>query len=210
MAARVYRWARATAVRYVISMLRSLALVAALTATVAAAPYKETLSKSDVTSIVSARQAALPKVAPDVSQCNTFLDTYNKGPEHDIEQADLAAKCFRTAGSLGLAIQNWIVFLRYAPNGPNASDAWRELGSACEAAALFDRAADAYETFAKKYGADKHAKDLMIRATCIRRQLGDTHADDDFAYLNRSVRPALDSATLCDYVRPIAMPTAAP
>ncbi len=191
-------------------MSRVLVVTLALTATVSAAPYKEALSKPQITAITTAVRAALPKVAPDTSMCSLILDEYNKDPQHEIERTALAAKCFRTAGALGAAIHNWIVFLRYAPKSPNASEAQRDLGSACEAAALFDRAADAYETFAKNYAGDKHAKDLMIRATCIRRQLGDTHADDDFAYLTRSFRPALDSATLCDSIRPIAMPAAAP
>ncbi len=191
-------------------MLRVLALAVALTATAAAAPYKEALSKPEIEAIVSAVHAALPKVSASVSKCTAMFDAYNKDPEHGIEQTALAARCFRNAGALGQAIQSWIVFLRYAPNSPNAIEAQRDLGNACEAAALFDRAADAYETFAKKYAADKHAKDLMIRATCIRRQLGDAKADDDLTYLTRSFRPAIDSATLCDSIRPIAMPAAAP
>jgi hypothetical protein len=191
-------------------MIRSIALVLVLCGVADAGPYKETLTKAEVAAIVKATQDALPKVDPGVTKCNVYLDGYNKDPEHNIDQIPLAAKCFRAAGALSAAITNWNVFIKYEPSSKDAVEATRELGRAYEAGGFFDRAADSYETYAKKYAGEKDAKDLMTRAVCIRRQLGDTKADADANYLVRVFKGPTDADALCDQVRPIAMPTKTP
>lgn len=192
-------------------MTRLVVLVLVLSAVAAhAAPYKETLSKAEVDAIVKATQDALPKVDPAVSKCSVYLDNYNKDPEHNIGQIPLAAKCFRAAGALSAAITNWNTVIKYIPNSKDALEATRELGRAYEAAAIYDRAAEAYERYAKIYAGEKDAKELMTRAVCIRRQLGDSRADADTKYLVQTFRYPPDPDAVCDNVRPIAMPAKSP
>src|SRR5262249_46799714 len=120
-----------------------------------------------------------------------------------------AARCFRAAGSLGLAIQLWRLVTDRYPAAKEAVEATRELGPAYEAAGRVADAAHWNDVYAKKYAGEKDAADRMTRAVCTWRQLGMAEdADRGFKYLRATwgKKRTLDSATLCDQVRPIVVP----
>ena len=177
-----------------------------------AGPYKETLAKPDIEAIVKAIQAALPKVDQvAVKQCQPALDAYNKDPEGSVDKLGAGAACFRAAGSIGTAIRLWRTVEQYDRDATRKRDAIRGLASAYEAAADFSHAADYAERYLAEYGRDKDASDLLARAICIRRQLGDADAAErDVKRWRGTFKTKIDPDTLCDHLRPIAMPAKAP
>lgn len=177
-----------------------------------AGPFKETLAKPDIEAIVKAIQAALPKVdQAAVKQCQPYLDAYNKDPEGSLDKVGAGAACFRAAGSIASAIQLWRTVETYDGDATRKRDAIRGLASAYEAAADFSQAAAYAEKYVAEYGRDKDAPDLLSRAICIRRQLGDAEAAErDVKRWRGTLKTKIDPDTLCDHLRPIAMPAKAP
>jgi hypothetical protein len=189
--------------------MKRVAAMMLVAATAAAAPFKETLSKAEVDTIVDAIEKALPPVdQAAVAKCQLFLDAYNKAPSAPdaIQHVVAAGSCFRAAGSLGAAIMSWTTAERYG-TAADMHVAIRELGPVYEAAARFDRAATYYEMFASQFANEPDAYDRLQRALCIRRQLGDERAatTDAEKYQRWAKR---NPATACDSLRPIAMPLA--
>jgi hypothetical protein len=196
-------------------MTRALVIVLAVAAPAAAGPFKETLKRDEIVAIEKAIQDALPKPDPAiVKKCQVELDAYNKAPDaaDALDHVTAAATCFRSAGSLGAAIQMWNIVAKYASSTKMAvqkRDATHELAIAYEAAAMFDDAAKFDEQFVKTYGKDDDdTRERLAHAICIRRQLGDEReATSDAAYWTHIFRRVkLDANTLCDSLRPIAMP----
>ncbi|HEY4180680.1 MAG TPA: hypothetical protein VGM90_27735 [Kofleriaceae bacterium] len=187
------------------------------TATAYAGPFKETLSKDEITKAVKAVQAALPPVdAAARTKCQPMLDEYNSAPESKPGLILSAAECFRAAGALGASIMMFQTAYKYPVKGKGA-ETLRELAAAQEAAAIYDGAAEHYEAYWGDYGpgtleAQADAAMFLVRATCIRRQLGDeSHANADFKSLaSADHKTRYDANKLCDAIRPIAMPAKAP
>ncbi|HEY4059029.1 MAG TPA: hypothetical protein VGM39_20580 [Kofleriaceae bacterium] len=196
--------------------MRNLVIATILaSATAYAGPFKETLSKEEIAQITKAVQAALPPIdATARTKCQPLLDEYNKAPEAKTELVMEAAKCLRSAGALGAAVIAFKTAYKYPAKG-QAPEALRLAADGEEAAAFYDSAASDYEGYYAQYGVTPGITDattLMIRATCIRRQLGDEEkANKDLGSLNltpklNKAKPKYDGNTLCDTIRPIAMP----
>jgi len=181
--------------------MRALALVMAMSATALAAPPKP-VSRAEREKIIAARQAALPPVdQTKVARCQTFLDAYNKDPAHGDDQVVQAARCFADAGALSAAMTAWRIVVKYQPTKPAAKAAMRELGGLYERAADFADAAQWDENYWGRYSSEPDAKQKLVRAACIRFQLGDALATRDVARLHA------DANTLCDSIHPIELPT---
>ena len=78
---------------------------------------------------------------------------------------------------------------------------------------MFDLAAEKYEQFAKKYANELEAPRLIVRAACIRFQLGDAAtADADLAFASKAFKKASIAPrdSVCDNVHPIEMPATSP
>jgi hypothetical protein len=182
-----------------------LSIVSVATTAFAAPPSK--IARADLEKIVVARQAALPPVDKvKAAECKKYLDAYNKDPEHSDDQVVEAARCFAVAGAIGAAIAEWNLVTRYQPAKRAAMEATRGLASLYERAAQFDRAAEWHENYAGRYGGEKDAKEHLVRAACLRFQLGyDSEANRDVMKL-RARDKTVDVATLCDSLHLIEMP----
>jgi hypothetical protein len=184
--------------------MRSIVLMLAVSANAVAAPPAK-LSRDELLKISAARQAALPPVdKTKAARCQRFLDAYNKDPAHGDDQAVQAARCLQDAGAIAAAIQQWQLVMKYQPTKPAAKEATRELGGLYERAALFDSAAEWDESYWGHYASDADARQKLVRATCIRFQLGDG-ATRDLTRLRSGTKP-IDANTLCDAIHPIEMP----
>lgn len=179
-----------------------------LTSTAFAGEFKETVAPADREAIVKAIQGNLPPVdkAAVEKKCQPMLDEYNKAPEASVDKAFEAATCLKAAGSLGAAITTFKLYQRYGKDPAKQKDTLRGLASAYEAAAYFAEAAATNEELAKTYAGEKDAKERLVRATCLRRQLGeDDAAKKDALLLERQFKMKTGDA-LCAKVKPIAMP----
>ena len=180
-----------------------------LSSTAFAGEFKETLPKAEIRAISEAIQKNLPPVdKAAVPTCQALLDEYNKDPDNSVDKVFEAATCFRAAGSLGSAIRMFQLYQTYGKDKAKQRDALRALADTHEAAAFFWEAASENEQFARKYAGEKDAKERMVRAACIRRQLGDDReAKADGAYLERMPKGKITADdALCLNVRPIVMP----
>jgi hypothetical protein len=196
----------------VVSAMRNILLLLLLTAPAAAAPFKETVPAKDRDAIVKAVRAALPPInAAATPACQLALDKYNKDPQANLDSAFDAATCYRSAGNVGIAVLLWRTYYTYGSDGAKKRDALRALASGYEAVARFDEAAGYAEKFAAEFAGEQDAAERLIRATCIRRQLGQQkEANADMKQLTTAFKIQVDPDTLCDAVRPIAMPAQKP
>ena len=182
-----------------------------LSSTALAGAFPETLAKADRDAIVTAIQASLPPVdKAAVAKCQPLMDEYNKAPEQNVDKVFEAAGCYRAAGSLGAAVAMFKLYERYGKDAARKLETLRALATTLETAAMFSDAAAAGERYAKTYAGEKDAKERLVRAICIRRQLGDDReATNSGAYLERRYKTKADGA-LCATIRPIAMPAKKP
>ena len=174
-----------------------------------AAPLKEQLTKDEIKAASEAAVAALPKVDSAAASDCQAKHKQLEAPDPKPDEIASAARCFRAAGSLGASVQLWRTLIQRHPNSKEAVEATRALGPAYEAAGRFDQAAESNATYAKKYPKEPDALDRMTRAVCTWRQLGIAdEAERGFKFLQTvyGAKRKLDSATLCDQVRPIVVP----
>ncbi len=174
-----------------------------------AAPFREQLTRDEIKAASDAVVAALPKV--DVAAARQCEATHKQALSADAKPDELAAaaRCYRAAGSLGLAIQLWRILIQRHPVTKEAMEGSRALGPAYEAAGQFEEAAKSNVTYAKKYAAEQDARERMTRAVCTWRQLGladDAERGYQFLHATWGRKHKLDPATLCDQVRPIVVP----
>ena len=201
-----------------------LLVLAGASAIALADPASILLSKDQIVAAEKAAQANLPPVDQSkLAECQK-LRAQIKMDAPTAPELFALGKCFRSAGSLGAAITIWerlsqrYPTVRY-PTAPEREDAEQQLGSAYEAAGLFDKAADAYDNYVYgEYGLRdgktsthdldvwvRGRLDLEIRAVCIWEQLGrNEKVTKRLAFLTRHAQ--LDPAHLCDANRPIQPP----
>ena len=202
------RWSNSVAI-----LITFAAMLLAIPAS--AEPFKETLPRGERLAIPEAIQKALPKVDQAAAkECEAKYEPKKLEPTTDPDRAADAAACFRKAGSLGVAILLWRTVRIKAPRAKLKAEMVRDLAVAYEAAGQFDDAASSYLDYLFLYYEDnptgprrpKDAVELLTRTTCIYRQLGiEDGARRAFSELQR-VSKTIASETLCDHVRPIAMP----
>ncbi len=193
----------------------------ALTAAGPARAFPGHLTKDQFVAAQKAARAKLPPVDEAMVATCKAQEQGAYDADHKARSAtelNAVARCYRKAGALGLAIQAWKVLLQtfykqgYIEN-LEIKPALRELGSAYEAAADYDEAAQQYRTYATRYSAEPDAADKLIRAICIWSQLGD---DDDakkaFQDLGKLRRGKVqdDPDTMCDAVHAIVVPDTTP
>jgi tetratricopeptide (TPR) repeat protein len=114
-----------------------------------------------------------------------YLDIYNRNPEAAENDQVLynAGVCFEEGKSISLAIQAFNTLEKYYPNSKITARAIARLGKAYGDIAYYDRAADKYELYAKKYAGEKDAYDVMSDAVFFRKGIGDDpKAIDDTKY----------------------------
>jgi tetratricopeptide (TPR) repeat protein len=208
-------------------MIRLVTIIGLLVASTATAgPFKETLSRADRDAIVQAIQSALPKVDKTAfDQCRARYDPLTIAPDTDPDTAADAAACYRKAGNLGLAISSWKLVRQRAPRSKLKPEMVRELAVTYEAAADFRAAAIAYEDYIELYyenhqftpggASPSDAGVVLTRAACIYRQLGEDlgarRATEKLVRIaTRKTKTVIDPDTMCDQVRPIAMPAKTP
>jgi hypothetical protein len=175
----------------------------------AAAPRSEQLDKAAITAAKDRARARLPRPNREAGDaCNTrYAPAF--GPADPARTAPVvaaAAECLRAAGYLGLAIRLWQVLVSDFPRAREAALAERELGPAWEAAGNFYDAGRWHRSYATKYSGERDARERLIRAICIFRQLGATDlAAASFSDLeHRAPRgPKPDPATVCAGVNPL-------
>ena len=183
--------------------LTVLAGVAGTSAVAFARPTSIRLTKDQIDAAEQAVAASLPhNDTQHVRECE-------KQDKPDATGAELLAlaDCYRSALAPGLAIQTWERTISTAPASAEAKTAQRELGPAYEAWGEYDKAAHAYDVYARTYRGEADARDAEVRAVCTWEQLGD---DDDAArglkYLATWRKIRFDADHLCDAVRPIQPP----
>ena len=114
--------------------------------------------------------------AQDYQMCgNTYVETFRQCPEYEKLDEVLfnAAVCYEKARLLGQAIYWRSQLVSRFPKSNLAQKAGYALGQNYAAIAAYDRAADKYEEYAKKYGGEKNASDALNDATFFRKGLGD-------------------------------------
>jgi hypothetical protein len=177
-----------------------------------AGPFKETLTTKEREAIVKALQTALPaRNEAAEAKCQPLLDAYNAGPLRDFEKSFDAAACFRRAGNLGVALVLWRLYDEDGTDRAKKRDVLRSLATDFELAGGFTQAATYGERYASEFADANDAPKLLIRALCIRRQLGQTAEATRDAKLLISAHHIADAPErLCESVRPIAMPSKTP
>jgi hypothetical protein len=190
--------------------LQSLAAAVVLTSTVASASpeqFKEQLSKDEIAAAELAARKRLPPVD------KAAAEKCRARPMPSAEELAAFATCARAAGSLGGAIKAWEEIVYKHRGHAVETEALRNLGPAYEAAGRFSDAAKWHVTYVHRYGpgelnAARSRAPQLIRAICIWRQLGmSKEAEREFQMLRTYPKyRTVDSATLCDSVRPIAVP----
>ena len=123
----------------------------------------------------------LEKVAKDskdfgkyVACGQAYLDIYNRNPEDDKNDEVLynALVCFQDGKSIGAAIQMFGLLRQYYPNSKLMPRAIGRIGKAYGDIAFYEQAADKLEEYAKKYGGEKDAYELLGEAVFFRKGIG--------------------------------------
>jgi TolA-binding protein len=118
-----------------------------------------------------------------------------------------AAACFRNAGALDAAIRSWRELVEKYPKDEVSVDALDVLGTAYESIGDFVEAARAHAWFASMHPVGSHSRDKLVRAICMRRQLG-LETSAALHELERRQK-VVAIAALCENVHPIESATAA-
>jgi tetratricopeptide (TPR) repeat protein len=104
-----------------------------------------------------------------------YLDIYNANPEAKENDEVLynALVCFQDGKSIGAAIIAFGYLDKYYPNSKLTAKGLARVGKAYGDIAMYDKAADKLETYAKKYAGEKDAYDAMSDAVFYRKGIGD-------------------------------------
>ncbi len=116
-------------------------------------------------------------------ECGTkYLEIYNENVEADDADVVLynAGVCFEQGKSIGAAIRMFETLSRLFPKSKQTQRAIVRLGRNYAAIAYYDRAAERYETFAKRFGGEKDAYQALNDAVFFRKGRG----DDELAIKN--------------------------
>jgi outer membrane protein assembly factor BamD (BamD/ComL family) len=183
------------------------------------------LTRDEIARAAKAAQDKLPAVDQAAfTSCQTkyALAFHADNPAHNAKTLADAAACFRSAGALSMAIALWEEIKYRFPNEHEAREATHQLGVANETAGRFDQAAHWFYVYARELpedfrsmgspDAEKDAREHLVRAMCLYRQLGkDEEADRELKILQSMSRKLkVDAATICDGVATIAVPPAPP
>lgn len=118
-----------------------------------------------------------------------YLDIYNADPD-DIAGDELlynAGVAFQEGASMSNAIQMYSMIQQRYPNSRLAARALARLGKLYGDLAMYDRAAEMLEKYAKKYAGEKDALDAMSDAVYYRKAIGDrAKAIEDTKYFVRT------------------------
>ena len=127
------------------------------------------------TGVCMAFLAALAASHPVWADCQAFLDAYNRDPgdAHNDQVLADAAACFEREKSISAALQVDGLLLKYYPNSKHAAAATRQTAELYERIAMYDRAADKLEDYARRFAGEKDAADLLADAIRLRQALGD-------------------------------------
>lgn len=104
-----------------------------------------------------------------------FLEVYNQDPEavQNDEVLFDAARCFERGAAISAALQADAMVIKSFPSSKLASKATSRSGRMYERIAMYDRAADRFEAYAKRYGGERDAGDTLADAIRLRAALGD-------------------------------------
>jgi len=105
-----------------------------------------------------------------------FLDTYNVDPTADRNDEVLfnAGRCFEEGRAISAALQMHALVIKSFPNSKLVAKSTALSGRMYEQIAMFDRAAERYESYATRYAGEKDAADTLANAIRLRAALGDT------------------------------------
>lgn len=96
--------------------------------------------------------------------------------DHIDESLYNAAYCYEKSGSVGVSVTLYTRLVDEFPRSVLAARALPRRGLIYFAIAYYDKAADDFETYAKKYAGDKDAADALENAFRLRAALGDEDA----------------------------------
>ncbi|MCA9688519.1 MAG: hypothetical protein KC636_02850 [Myxococcales bacterium] len=104
----------------------------------------------------------------------TLIAVFNDHAEHSHPDALLwsAARCFDAAGRIGRAIAARAQLLERFQTSEYARLALRDQGGSYEQLAMYEEAAQRYESYAERYPKELEASELLTRAALFRRALG--------------------------------------
>ncbi len=133
---------------------------------------------------IGMRKAAeqLEKDGKHVACGQAYLDIYDANPTADGMDEVLysAGVCFEDGKSIGLAIRMYGILDQKFPNSEHNQKALVRMGSAYGAIAHYEKAAQKYELYAKRYGGEKDAPNALQNAVTYRKGIGqDKEAIDD-------------------------------
>ncbi len=159
----------------------------------------ETLKKQ------SLRKAAeaLEKSGKYVDCGTAYLDIFNRDPNGDKNDEVLynAGVCFEKGKSIGAAIAVFGILSKRFPNSKVTQRAIARLGKAYAAIAWYDKAAEKYELYAKKFGGEEDAFQALSDAVFYRKGIGDDDkaiADTNF-FIKQYKRKKPKQAAAADY-----------
>jgi tetratricopeptide (TPR) repeat protein len=131
---------------------------------------------ADIRAITKRKMAQQLEKSGDHVKCGeAYYDIYKdnpKGPKMD-EVLYNAGVCYEDGRSIGLAIAMFNILQKEFPKSSQAQKALVRIGNAYGAAAFYDKAAQAYEEYAKKYGGEKDAAGALGNAVTYRKGVGD-------------------------------------
>lgn len=104
-----------------------------------------------------------------------FLDIYNHDPEaKDADEVVFdAARCFQAGKSISAALQGDGLVIKSFPRSKLAAKSIALSGEMYAQIAMYDRAAERFEDYAKRYAGEKDAADFLTEAIRFRAALGD-------------------------------------
>jgi tetratricopeptide (TPR) repeat protein len=104
-----------------------------------------------------------------------YITIYNRDPQGEKGDEVLynAGVCFENGKSIGAALTMFQTLRKAYPKSHEAAKALARLGANYAAVAYYDKAADMYEEYAKRYAGEKDAFDAMNDAVFYRKGRGD-------------------------------------
>src|SRR5262245_1301817 len=107
----------------------------------------------------AAPQPKEPAAAADCKEHEGALD--KASPQHTAENLLAAAACYRESGAVGREIAVLHALVASFPDDPRVKEALRGAGQAYEGIGHTADAARMYEEYARRYGAEPDAADLL-------------------------------------------------